>query len=501
MPAGIPVPPDLSERLPAQARREYCSTLLTRLLPLDQFIPDCYAQWRPLLRDAMGFIAASLSTPRLYPKVAEQLGLPEDTVPQKRLTAFMARMPVLQKLGQTIARNRHLDAGLRAELTLLEDMIRDITTEEVQSRIRTLLGPRLQRHGVVLEDMIHAEASVSAVLGFSWNGAARGRKRGVFKVLKPFIPEHYREELEIVRQLALYLGERSQSTPLANVDFNKIFDDVRCLMEREIDSDNEQANLASARRRFQQVAGVRVPSLIPELCAPGLTAMSFEDGAKITDIYHGDPRRRNRLARRLAEALIAVPLFSAAEQVEFHADPHAGNLYYDESGDELIILDWALTETLDREQRRLITLMLAAVMLRDESLICTSLGYLCGDSNGDLLRDQVRCFIRGLSPLSLPGLEHVLGLLDGLFQAGMVFPTSLLIFRKVLLTLDGILHEMELKLPLENVLGEYLLTGYGAGHTSLPLSNTDLWSLWWSANWMGARVGMQTGARLLRPER
>jgi predicted unusual protein kinase regulating ubiquinone biosynthesis (AarF/ABC1/UbiB family) len=42
---------------------------------------------------------------------------------------------------------------------------------------------------------------------------------------------------------------------------------------------------------------------------------------------------------------VAVPFFSREEDSTFHADPHAGNLLYDETNRELVILDWALAES------------------------------------------------------------------------------------------------------------------------------------------------------------
>lgn len=538
MPAGIPVPPDLipdpdpeplqrlldgnpdraqietmihrlSGRLPEQARREDCGRLLALLLPLDQLIPDCYAQWRPVVRDAVGFIGASLSASRLIPKLVEQLSLPGEVTLEKRLAAFIARMPVLQKLGQTIARNRHLDAEFRAELMLLEDMIRDVSPRRIQDRIRELLGGRMESYDVELEGLIHAEASVSAVMCFTWFDPVNGlREQGVFKVLKPGIPGFYREELDILRNLARHLGEHGTAYPFSAVDFNKIFDDIGRLMERELDSVMEQASLEAAGQRYRDVPGVRIPRLIPELSAPGITAMSLERGAKVTEVLVNDPRRRNLLAQRLGEALIAVPLFSPEENAVFHADPHAGNLYFNEDGDDLIIFDWAMTETLGRDERRLITMLLAAVMLRDERLIYMSLRELCGDSLSGRAACRVRAHIRrftcSLSPLTLPGLDHVLGLLDAVFQTGVNFTTPLLIFRKVLLTLDGVLYDMDLKLPMENVLARYLMGleevwyrhAPGQGNPSVAVSNADLWTLWWSTSWLGLRIGIQTWARM-----
>ena len=41
----------------------------------------------------------------------------------------------------------------------------------------------------------------------------------------------------------------------------------------------------------------------------------------------------------------------------FHADPHAGNLLYDNDKEEVVILDWALTQQLTYSQRRHLALL------------------------------------------------------------------------------------------------------------------------------------------------
>jgi len=504
----------LSARLSKAARRSYTGKILALLLPVDRLVPDCYAQWRPLVRGAVGFIGASLSEERLIPKLVEQLMFPREVSLEKRLAAFIARMPSLQKLGQTIARNRHLNPEFRAELLLLENMIRDVSPEQIQERIHQLLGRRMETYSVELEGIIHAEASVSAVLRFSWfNAASDRREQGVFKVLKPYIPEFYREELEILRGLPNHLMESSPGHHFTEIDFHKIFNDIVRLMEREIDTVNEQSNLVKAGRRYHNIPGIRVPGFISELSVPGITAMSLELGNKVTEVFINEPAQRNQLAQRIVEAMVAVPLFSPDDQAEFHADPHAGNLYFDEDRDDLVIFDWALTETLDREERRHITLLISAVMLRDEYLIFSILEKLCGDSlsgqTGARVKARICHFTLGLSPLTLPGLKHLLALLDEVFRIGINFPSALLVFRKVLLTLDGILHDLDLKLPMENVLTAYLLGGnngrlrfdaYSPGAPFIRLSNTDMWSLWCSASWLGLRIGVQTGTRLFREQ-
>ena len=57
------------------------------------------------------------------------------------------------------------------------------------------------------------------------------------------------------------------------------------------------------------------------------------------------PAQKRRLARLIAKALIAKPVFSKSDQPLFHGDPHAGNLFLTDDGC-LGILDWSLAGTL-----------------------------------------------------------------------------------------------------------------------------------------------------------
>ena len=100
---------------------------------------------------------------------------------------------------------------------------------------------------------------------------------------------------------------------------------------------------------YRASIGIRVPRLIAPLSTGDITAMSAEAGVKVTEAFPRLPIRRARIAGQLIEALVAVPLFSHAEEAIFHADPHAGNLLYDETNRELVVLDWALAERLRKE--------------------------------------------------------------------------------------------------------------------------------------------------------
>ena len=484
------------ENIDWNTQGEQIGKLVNRILPLEQLVPDVYADWRSIVQEAVIFIGSHLSNKRLIPKLIEQITIPEDLTLEQRLIAFISQMPSLQKLGQVIARNRNLDPDFRTELIRLENSISDVSPEQIHAEIKHQLGPMLERYQVEVDEIIHAEASVSAVMRFTWNNSAtNNREQGVLKVLKPYIHD--------------YFDENCTENALSEVNLRKLFDDIRLLLEQELDSINEQANLEAAWLRYSHVSGVRVPRLIKELSTSSITAMTYEQGQKVTDTISMSTAERNTLTSHIIEAFIAIPLFASQEKSVFHADPHAGNLYVDEQSRDLIIFDWALTEQLNREQRRQIILLVTSVMLRDEQLIYQAIAELSQDNflenetKAGSVRSLITLFINDISIFTMPGVKHVLTLLDDILLSGIVFSAPLLIFRKVLLTLDGVLNDIESTVPMEIILaqylikegtimscGIYLLNPYSTNF-KMPLSSLDILSLIRSAQWFGFRAGLQ----------
>ena len=173
------------------------------IVPVESLVPESYLKWRPPVRDAMTYVVAHLSARRLAPKLLEQIELPVNTPAEVRLLRLIAKVPGLQKLGQVIARNQHLRPALRIALAKLENGIRDVKPEDVRAIIEQSLGRRLKRFEVRIASTILSEASVSAVIRFTWTNPSSGRReRGVFKVLKPHIPEYFAEDLRYLQGLA-----------------------------------------------------------------------------------------------------------------------------------------------------------------------------------------------------------------------------------------------------------------------------------------------------------
>lgn len=190
-------------------------------------------------------------------------------------------MPGLQKLGQVIARNQHLRPALRNALARLENGIRDVKVEDIRAIIGRDLGPRLKTFDVRVAPTILSEASVSAVVRFTWRDPASGRrKRGVFKVLKPHIPEYFAEDMDYLQGLAQHFGDRHHTYGFPPHLIPDTFKKVRRLLRHEVNFAREQKTLLEARDLYPKLRGVRVPRLIRPLSTPPITALTEERGIK-----------------------------------------------------------------------------------------------------------------------------------------------------------------------------------------------------------------------------
>jgi predicted unusual protein kinase regulating ubiquinone biosynthesis (AarF/ABC1/UbiB family) len=263
---------------------------------MEEVVPGAYADFRPVVKDGAEFILLYVSEGRFARMTAGQLALAHDAPVGQRLAALAVEMPMLQKLGQIIARNPNIEPRFRRWLITLENSILDIDLSGVKTFIEGQLPPdvlsRVKIHGSV-----SMEASVAAVVGFTWHPAAapdaanaadtvtpdsKTDVEGVFKIIKPDVPERLHEDLEILDRLALYFESRRQNYALKDFRFVDTLRDVKEALLRELDLEAERKNLLRAYRYYEDDPEIVIPRLLA-LSLASVTAMEFVPGVKITD--------------------------------------------------------------------------------------------------------------------------------------------------------------------------------------------------------------------------
>ena len=420
------------------------SAALLEQLKLADIVPPSYGPWQPLLADGLAFFLEHLPSARRTEILARVGSLPSAASPAQCLAALLRQCPTLHKLGQIVAHDRRLAPGLRQRLQALEALAPGKGMGDVAAIVRRELG---EVPGLELGTAL-AEGSVALVTSFAWRDSA-GSQEGVFKVLKAGIEQKLAEELDIWPSLGMFLEERCSCHGLPVLEIRSTLDSVQRLLRNEVRLDREQEHLVAAAAFYRDTPSVLIPHLF-SFCTPRITAMTQLDGNKVTTgTLSADERRR--LVRLLIDALLAKPFLHPAGAV-FHADPHAGNLLVTPDG-HLVILDWALVARLDeRQQAALMRVVLGALTL-DVAAVCGAISDLGRVRAPQLLNAVVSDALEGVCGGTLPGFDWLMSLFDRLAMANaMQFQEDIILLRKSLLTLTGVLGDIAPHPSVDDVL-------------------------------------------------
>lgn len=467
--------------------------------------------YRQAVVEAMTFFLSRLPAARLNSIFAAQAALAESAGPAERAVTLVHCCPTLHKLGQVLARHRSIAPELRIRLQGLESMEPKTPMIAVEAILRDELGDAIGTEVLLGKEAI-AEASVAVVVPFTARESHGDQAAdGVLKVLKPGIEEALNEELEVWPQIGTFLDGACERFGLPALDYQATLDDVRDLLQEEVRLDHEQRHLAAAARAYAGLDRVHVPSLLP-YCSPRVTAMSRLEGVKVTSVDRWPAERRRALAELVLRALVCRPAWSTASSALFHADPHAGNLLAMRDG-SLGILDWSLVGNLGREERIHLAQILLGGLSLDAGRMCRAIDALAvGRPDERGLRRVVDDALRRLRRGALPGLKWLVRLLDeAVAVAGVRFGRNLMLFRKVLLTLDGVVRDVSADLPVDQFLVTtaiaQLASEWPRRIVSAPfsraygthISNWDLTGLLWSLPITAMRFMSGLGADLLVP--
>jgi ubiquinone biosynthesis protein len=403
-------------------------------------LPAQYAHFARPVKESLAVFLAGLPDAYQTEIFEQQAALGPTATVSERLGRLAQSCPVLHKLGQILARDQRLAPELRTQLQKLESLPPSVPLETIEQILAQELRP-LEGRGIVLCPPAIAEASVAVVIPFQRLGDATCQ--GVFKILKPGIEERLELELELLARVGTHLDERCEELKIPKLDYRDSFEQVRSKLAWEVRLDEEQRHLVKAKEFYAGQSDVLIPALL-DFCTPRITAMERVLGTKATDHPLHLAEDKRSLANLVTRALISQPIFAAQSKSLFHCDPHAGNLMLSDDG-RLAILDWSLVGWLDEVQRVAISQIMLAAGTLDRGKIIRILIQLSERGRVDLpaLGTVVDNWLRRCRWGQFPGMAWFVGLLDEAVQLGNLRVTAdLMLFRKSLLTLNGVVAEL-----------------------------------------------------------
>ncbi len=455
-----------------------------------RFLPPENRSFARLIEDGLAYFVGRIGERRVAELLTEQQSL-ANSPPVMRLVAMLHQSPTLHKLGQMVARDRRLSPALRRQLTTLESLSPSTPMPQIAEVLRDEWSD-VERATVQLAAAPLAEASVAVVVPFvHHNGASQ--TRGVAKVLRPGVEDRLTEELPILRELGEFLDDRRTAYGLGDADFREPLERAAELLANEVRPDREQAHLLAAAESYRNNRDVVVPKLYAPLCTTRVTAMAFVEGTLIAQVAEAGGETARRAARRVVDALIARPLFSDEPDAIVHGDPHAGNLLMTPCG-RLGLIDWSLTGRLSKHHREAVVQMIVAAAIGDAGGIARSISSLSvSEPDESSLRREVGIALSSLRGMT-PGISWVTALLDrAALHARVRFDDRLLLFRKSILTVQGVVADLDPDCSIDTLLhaevGIRLVQEWPRRWMSAPssrafsthLSNADLGKLIWSA--------------------
>ncbi len=318
----------------------------------------------------------------------------------RRLRDGFARLRgVFIKLGQMISVvGGFLPEDYRLEMSTLQDRVPPRPFDEIRARLQEAFGARAIERYATFELEPVASASLSQVHRAT---LPSGRQVAV-KVLYPGIEQLIATDMATIRWLLPVL---KRLLPLQGL--HRVEKQLREMLQRETDYENERRNIEKMREVFAKREDVVVPEVIAELSAASVLTMTYEAGCRLTDrqaLEQGEISR-DGLATLLTDCYLSMVF----QHGLFHADPHPGN-FLARPGPRLVILDYGAVETVSEDLVEGMRMAGVGALTRDSDRVLDGIekmGFVAPHGDRELLREAGHQYLHALARLQIEDYDQV----------------------------------------------------------------------------------------------
>lgn len=264
----------------------------------------------------------------------------------------------------------------------------------------------------------------------------------VVKVRRPGIAATVAADLRLLERLAA-AAER-QWPELAPYQPAALAQQLGRSLQRELDLASECRNAERVAQAFAQQPEIVVPRVYWHFTHERVNVQQRIEGVPAEDQAAIDRAgiQRHTVAQRGARAVLQMVVRDGF----FHADPHAGNLFF-LPGDRIAFIDFGMVGRLSAARReQLLDLMLGLVQREADSVADVLMDWTSGADNADgadenALRGDIEAFVdqyHGV-PLAQLSLAAMLGDVTGILRTHhLALPPDLALLVKTFITLEGL---------------------------------------------------------------
>jgi len=264
---------------------------------------------------------------------------------------FMEQRGLYIKVGQLISiLATVLPPAFREEFAALQDRVDPVPTDLMRTRLVEQWKRPPSEVLAELEDAPIAAASVGQV----HRGRLHDGRQVAVKIQYPGIEAVFAKDMR-----AFYVIVRLIGWFFPNPELVRIYDELKAILEQEVDFTQELANLQRFRTGFAQSPSVTAPEPVLEWCTPKVLVTAFVEGVKINDL--AGLRALGVNPDEAASLLVETYAAMFFEHGFYHADPHPGNVWV-QPGPKLCFMDFGACSAIsDRMREGMVAFVQAGV--------------------------------------------------------------------------------------------------------------------------------------------
>lgn len=347
---------------------------------------------------------------------------------------------LLIKIGQILS----IRADLLPHAFIIQ--IQDLTDKVPSSDwkdIEQILRSEWERPIDELFQTIEKKAVASASIGEVYKGVLKNGQEVAIKVQRPDIQSIVQTDFRTLR-IIIWVVDHLIPLPKGFINFNVLFQELKQVIERELDFAQERNSLLQFKERFKNIESVKIPEVYSDLSTSKVLVMEWVEGVKVTDVEKLDQLEINRT--KLAQQLLEVFLPQWLEPGLFHADPHSGNVLVTKEG-QIILLDFGMIGMISKKDANYFQVLIEGLLSKNfpkavDSL--THLGFLLPEADPRTM-EKLLAELMSFQPAQLKEMDLValkLEMNDMLQALPIQVPTRFVFLGRSFVTIEGIVRSL-----------------------------------------------------------